>query len=39
VISLWLVCPAAGQTLNLPARSTNAPNGLDFTNIITTLSR
>jgi hypothetical protein len=27
-----------GQSLNLPARATNAPNGLDFTNIITTLS-
>lgn len=28
-----------GQTLSLPPRPTNAPNGTQFTNIITTLSR
>ena len=30
---------AAGQTLNLPPRPTSAPNGTQFTNIITSLSR
>lgn len=28
-----------GQTLNLPPRAANAPDGLDFTNIVTTLSQ
>lgn len=36
----WLVALSAqGQTLNLPARSANAPNGTQFNNIITSLSR
>jgi hypothetical protein len=30
---------ASGQTLNVPARSSIAPNGTQFTNIITSLSR
>src|SRR6478735_10442045 len=31
--------PAPAQTLNLPPRPANAPNGTQFTNIITSLSR
>lgn len=31
--------PASAQTLNLPPRPANAPNGTQFTNIITSLAR
>jgi len=40
--SIWFVlltlASAQGQTLNLPLRSASAPNGTQFTNLITTLS-
>jgi len=39
VLFLAVTLSARAQTLNLPPRATNAPNGTQFTNIITSLSR
>ena len=47
MLSRWLAVifvalalfPTSAQTLNLPPRPANAPNGTQFTNIITSLSR